>query len=341
MRAYRIDILKGILTIQMILAHCIQFYVDMERDRAAFHVSEYINLTTFSGFFFCFGYASCLAYFNKEWRDAAGRLMKNALRLLMGFYLSSFCYVIFVERLPLRMDLVIELLLFRRLGKWSEFLFSFVLVMVLECVFFPLFTAKYNRSLLAMAAISILTCLLSYREAGSIPVKDGSMAFVVGSLAGGVNGSYFPVIPYSLYLVAGIYFARKQIGFQKLFMAIACAGTLWHTIDYVWISGQQPSRFPLSVSYLIGAALYVYLYYLLAIALERRESALPVRYLVAVGKNSLFYLLFSNLIIFAVTATKFYKKQMNYSVGLFVVILLVIWYLQGLCRGKTLRQGKN
>lgn len=192
-----------------------------------------------------------------------------------------------------------------------------------------------------MAAISILTCLLSYREVGSIPVKDGSMAFVVGSLAGGVNGSYFPVIPYSLYLVAGIYFARKQIGFQKLFMAIACAGTLWHTIDYVWISGQQPSRFPLSVSYLIGAALYVYLYYLLAIALERRESALPVRYLVAVGKNSLFYLLFSNLIIFAVTATKFYKKQMNYSVGLFVVILLVIWYLQGLCRGKTLRQGKN
>lgn len=124
-------------------------------------------------------------------------------------------------------------------------------------------------------------------------------------------------------------------------MAIACAGTLWHTIDYVWISGQQPSRFPLSVSYLIGAALYVYLYYLLAMALERRESALPVCYLAAVGKNSLFYLLLSNLIIFAVTATKFYKKQMNYSVGLFVVILLVIWYLQGLCRGKALRQGKN
>ena len=82
------------------------------------------------------------------------------------------------------------------------------------------------------------------------------------------------------------------------------------------------------------AALFVYLYYLLAAALENKAQKLCVRYLTGVGKNSLFYLLLSNLIIFAVTASKFYRKEINYSIGLFLVILSVIWYLQGICKGR-------
>ncbi len=340
MRARRIDILKGILTIQMILAHCIQFYVDFGKDRTALLISEYINLTTFSGFLFCFGYASCLAYFSKEWREASGRLMKNVLRLLAGYYLSGFCYVIFVEKIPLRLDLVLEILLFGRLAKWSEFLFSFALIMLLECIFFPLFTGKYKWSLPALTIISVLTCLLSYREAGSIVIGNASGASIIGSLIGGTGGTYFPVIPYSLYFLAGIWFARRQFGFKKSILAIACIGTIWHTIDYVWISGQQPSRFPLSFSYLVGAAFYIYLYYLIATAMEKREETRIVCYLGNVGRSSLFYLLLSNLIIFAVTATKFYKREMNYSIGLFLVTLMVIGYLQRLCREKRLPEKK-
>lgn len=330
MRARRIDILKGILTLQMILAHCIQFYVDLGRDQTALYLSEYINLTTFSGFLFCFGYASGLSYFGKEWREAAGRLLRNALRLLCGFYVSSFCYVIFVERIPLRLDLALEILLLKRLAGWSEFLFSFALIMLLECILFPLFTEKCKWGLPVMAVISILTCLLPHREAGSI----------IGSLIGGMGGTYFPVIPYGLYLLAGIWFSRKQMGFRKLIFALACSGTIWHTIDYVWISGGQPSRFPLSFSYLVGAALFVYLYYLLAMAIERKEI-LPVRYLADVGKNSLFYLLLSNLVVFSVTATKFYRKEMKYSIGLFFIILFLLWYLQGLCKGRERSHSKK
>ena len=73
---------------------------------------------------------------------------------------------------------------------------------------------------------------------------------------------------------------------------------------------------------------------LLAAALENKAQKLCVRYLTGVGKNSLFYLLLSNLIIFAVTASKFYRKEINYSIGLFLVILSVIWYLQGICKGR-------
>lgn len=335
MRVRRIDILKGILTLQMILAHCIQFYVDLGRNPVALHISDYINLTTFSGFLFCFGYASHLAYFRKEWKEAAGRIFKNALRLLAAFYISSFCYVVFVEKIPLRLDLALEILLLKRLAGWSEFLFGFALVMLLAGILFPLHQEKCKWGLPVMAALSILTCLVLQPGTGRfIAVDKGSGASFAGSLAGGIEGAYFPVIPYGIYFLAGIWFARKQAGFRKIIFALACVGTLWHTIDYLWISGGQPSRFPLSFSFLAGAALFVYLYYLLAAALENKAQKLCVRYLTGVGKNSLFYLLLSNLIIFAVTASKFYRKEINYSIGLFLVILSVIWYLQGICKGR-------
>lgn len=323
MRSHRIDILKGILTLQMIFARCIQFYVDLGKNQTALYISEYINLTTFSGFLFCFGYASGLSYLEKDWPEAARRLFRNALRLLAGFFISSFCYVIFVEKIPLRADLILEILLFKRLAGWSEFLFSFALIMLLESILFPFFTKRYRWGLPIVAVISILTCLLPQREAGSI----------VGSLIGGTGGAYFPAIPYAIYLLAGIWFAQNQTGFNKSIFILACGCGIWHNIDYIWISGRQPSRFPLSFSFLVGAAFFVYLYYLFAISLEKRADVLLVRYLTDVGKNSLFYLLLSNLIIFSVTATKFYKKEMLYSIGLFFVILLLIRFLQGLCKG--------
>ena len=328
MYAKKIDILKGLLTLQMIFAHCIQFYVDMEKNTVALHISEYINLTTFSGFLFCFGYVSYLAYFRKERREASWRLLSNAGKLLAGYYVSCFCYVIFVERLPLRMDMALDLILLKRLSGWSEFLFSFALVMVIEFLLFPLFAEKKKWGLLVMTLVSVLACFFPHREVGSI----------MGSLIGGYGGTFFPVIPYGIYLLAGIWMAKEQIKFKKSIFVAACAGTIWHTIDYIWISCTQPSRFPLSFSYLVGASLFIYLYYLLAIVLEEKKEGRFVCYLKNVGKNSLFYLLVSNLMIFSLRATSFYKKSMVYSVSLFLVLLLMIGYLGRIVRGDDRKQ---
>lgn len=322
MYAKRIDIVKGLLTLQMIFAHCIQFYTDLEKNRTALHISEYINLTTFSGFLFCFGYASYLAYFRKERREASRRLLGNAGKLLVSYYISCFCYVIFVEKLPFRLDMVWELLTLKRLAGWSEFLFSFALVMVLELLLFPLFTEKYKWGIGVMGATAILSCFLPYREVGSI----------VGSLAGGYGGTFFPVIPYSIYLLAGVWIAKTQTGFRKSVFIIALAGTIWHVIDYIWISGMQPSRFPLSFAFLVGAAFFLYLYYLLAVLLERKVEGAAAHYLTKVGKNSLFYLLLSNLIIFSLRASSFYRKSMIYSMGLFFILLLIVGYLKGIVK---------
>lgn len=326
--AKRIDIVKGILTLQMVFAHCIQFYTDLEKNTVALHLSEYINLTTFSGFLFCFGYVSYLAYFRKERREVSRRLLGNAGKMLVSYYVSCFCYVIFVEKLPLRADVVWELLALKRLAGWSEFLFSFALVMAMELILFPLFTEKKKWALPVMAVAAVLFCFLPYREVGSI----------VGSLIGGCGGTFFPVIPYGVYLIAGVWIARERIGFRKSIFVVAFMGTVWHIIDYIWISGTQPSRFPLSFSYLAGAAFFLYLYYLLAVMLEEKTDLLFVRYLTNVGKNSLFYLLVSNLIIFSVKASVFYKKSMLYSAGLFLVIIMVIGYLKQIVRGDGRKQ---
>ena len=52
-----VDVMKGILVLQMVLCHCIQFFCD-DANLAVHVLRDYINLTTFSGFFFAFGVTS-------------------------------------------------------------------------------------------------------------------------------------------------------------------------------------------------------------------------------------------------------------------------------------------
>ena len=83
-RRREIDICKGILTVTMILCHCIQFFGN-ETEGVQKILADVINLATFSGFLFCFGYVSDIAYYRKEWKESAGKMLKNAVRLLAAF----------------------------------------------------------------------------------------------------------------------------------------------------------------------------------------------------------------------------------------------------------------
>ena len=64
-RNREIDICKGILTVTMILGHCIQFFGFEEQGVQKILVNV-INLTTFSGFLFCFGFVSNLLIMRTE-----------------------------------------------------------------------------------------------------------------------------------------------------------------------------------------------------------------------------------------------------------------------------------
>ena len=76
------------LTVAMMLYHCIQFFGKEEYGFQKILVNL-INLSTFSGFMFCFGYTNQIAYYQKEWKNSFGKMLKNVCRMLIAFYISG------------------------------------------------------------------------------------------------------------------------------------------------------------------------------------------------------------------------------------------------------------
>jgi hypothetical protein len=322
MRDKTIDCFKGILTIQMILAHCLQFYCNLDAERGWRFLSEYINLTTFSGFVFAFGYVSYLAYAKEQFPNALKKIVKNIARLLLAFYISSFTYVIFIERMPFRMDRILEIVLIKRLAGWSEFLLSFAGVMLITIPLLRLIKNQNKKLLVIIGGISIVACFLPPKE----------VAPIVGLFIGGYGSAYYPVIPYYLYFVIGVYFVRKEIKFNWFVMAVAIMGMVYTIFDAFVLSKGWPSRFPLSLGWLLGGLLFLYGYYLLSRFLGAKKYFF---WLSEIGKYSLSYLLLSNIIIFALKQSKFFKISSSFSLGLFLIIMIILWYITGLVKGKV------
>lgn len=320
MRYEKIDILKGILVLQMIYGHCLQFFADAENSFAVAAI-RYVNLTTFSGFMFCFGFVSYRAYFEREFHEAAPRILKNVVRCLMAFYISSMSYVIFVEKMPLRWEYVSEIVCLKRLAGWSEFLLSFALIMLLEFALHPLLKQKNNKILYILFVIALLSVYIA--KVPRIPI--------VASFIDGTDGAFFPIIPYSFYFFIGIYLAQNEYVFRKEVAAAAIFGSLLYVVSF-GMNHMEPSRFPLSVQYLLGGLGIVYFYFLLAERISNRRETVIVKWVKSIGRNSLFYLLMSNILIFAITASLFYRKNLSYATCLYAVLLIFIGYMTRICR---------
>ena len=91
-----IDLLKAILTLNMILTHTFQLILgtDIRPININNRIIIYINLTTFSGFLFCFGYSSYIAYICKDKKEVRLKLIRNIIKLLFAFYISGISYYI-------------------------------------------------------------------------------------------------------------------------------------------------------------------------------------------------------------------------------------------------------
>ena len=95
----------------------------------------------------------------------------------------------------------------------------------------------------------------------------------------------------------------------KLFFGAAslCTPCFWYCGKYYGL----PGRFPPTALFIGGGALGVWIYHLLAGALGKIKSVTiigtiigkPVEVLSFIGRNSLYYLLMSNILIFAVAGS--------------------------------------
>lgn len=120
-RAPSLDLLKTLLVAGMISAHVVQLIAE-EPPRAARVWSDYINLVTFSGFLLAFGIGAGLGGSRSK---SVGRRLRPALAMLLAVWVSSFGFLLLVERAPLDRFVVREVLTTEALFGWSEFLTSF------------------------------------------------------------------------------------------------------------------------------------------------------------------------------------------------------------------------
>lgn len=319
-RNQEIDIMKGLLTLAMILCHCLQFFGREDRgvDKILVNV---INLTTFSGFLFCFGFVCCLAYFQGDTRRGVVHMLRNMIRLLLAFYISGIAYMAFKEQKIFRKDFIWEILTLRRYPGWSEFLASFAAVLLVGAVFLPVWQRVNGWVVLGAVLVSFLGCYLPYGK-----VTNSWLALFIGS----ESYTTFPVLQYGVYFVAGVWAAkRKKWPDWKLLIGamVLSAPCIW----YYWKFKELPGRFPPSALFIGGGAIGVGLYHVLAGALGKiRTLAVigkPVEALSFIGRNSLYYLLMSNLLIFAVAGSKFSYRDNAYAYGFYLVLLAILTYL--------------
>ena len=98
------------------------------------------------------------AYYRNGWKESAGKMLKNAVRILIAFYISGMAYVAFVERKIFRWDFIAEVLLLKKFPGWSEFLVSFAAVLLVGILVFLVLKRMNGWILLGSFLLSV--CLL-------------------------------------------------------------------------------------------------------------------------------------------------------------------------------------
>ena len=286
-------------------------------------ISKFINLISFSGFLFAFGYANYFAYFSKDFQSVKWRMFKTGLKILTAFYISGIAFIILLEKKAIHLLDIIKIILLADIPGYSEFLASFAVITLLALALFKLIkTILSNKLYFWLLNIFLLfTTFISYER---ITINQ------IGLLIGTNKFACFPVIQYSPLYLIGIYFARHQIKFNRMALLISSAFTL-SFISYLLYTHKLPNRFPPSLFWIVGSALFLYIYFLGSNLLAAKLKKIEL--LDKLGKNVLFYLLVSNIFIFAI-----HSIYGNMSWGIIKIFLLtaailfVIDYLQDITR---------
>ncbi|AOZ93660.1 hypothetical protein [Paenibacillus crassostreae] len=295
-REREIDIFKGLLVLGMIYCHCLQFFSDQMIFPQGQQFIDVINLITFSGFVFSFGYVCQLAYYSKPFSRVWHRMLVTAIKTLLAFYISGTAFRLFIDKRPLEWNTIRPILLLSDMPGWSEFLSSFTYLIVLGLLLFVPLKWVIGRKWMgfSMAGILLLTTFIPY---------EAIQVVALAPLLGTRDFASFPVMQYFSYYLLGMLFARYRIAWDLRVLAgavIASGAFVWK-----WLSSANaslPERFPPSIWWVVGPALLLYGYYLLSRLMEKYP--LPFFPLEAIGRNVLWYLVMSNVLIFALKSNQ-------------------------------------
>ncbi len=298
MRERSIDVGRGLLVLLMVYCHVLQFFADTQLFALASRLIDAVNLLAFPSFVFFFGRTVALAYLKKPYLKALPGMLRTFARTLCAFYLSGIGYRVLRENKAFSAGTVRRVLTLSDIPGWSEFLISFALFMLLTAVLFGGLRALARRPLLALAAgaACVACCLIPYER-----VTSTQAALLIG----GTQFSFFPVVQYAPYFLAGIVFTGASRAVRMALLALSAAASAAGAA-YAAMLGGLPSRFPPHWAWILlpalgTAALCALSYGLCALRAPALSRALEVLRgaLSGVGGRSLYYLVSSNLVLFA------------------------------------------
>ena len=320
-RDARMDILKGLLVVGMVYCHVLQFFGAADIFPVEDILTNFVNIVTFSGFVFVYGYLGELAYFEKGLKKSWARLLRGSGKAYLAFVISGATFRILREHKRFSQETILGILGLRDIPGWSEFLIAFALIPLVALILWKPLNALVSRKKLfwVVAALLPLTGLIPYERVGSVQL---------GLLVGGHQFAFFPVLQYFFLYLLGMYFRRHRVGFDWRMLAGSALLT-GGALAYTFVAQGLPGRFPPTPLWLVMPLLPLYLYFLLAtgwasarvpsaglkgllnrVGWKQRaealpgELALPSRALTNLGRNSLFYLLGSNLTIFVLAGNR-------------------------------------
>lgn len=295
-RSADLDLFKTLLVWGMITAHCIQL-LTLRPPLAEQVISDFINLITFSGFLFAFGYGIGLSKSggSKSWWQR----LKPVLMLLAATYVSELAFTFLVDRHLLTSDLLVSVFSLSRLYGWSEFLASFFVLYLIIALIRPLLVAIASNWLTLLVAV--LVCFASTWIVISLDVP------LLATLVGTTDFASFPLLAYLPWFLVGIAFGRRPEQPGVVASAMAAAASAAFAYDVWHYGGQLPGRFPPTVLWVVGPALILLVYLASARWLTRTIAIPPI--LLGPGRHVLAALLISNLIIFSL------RWAVHYQIG--------------------------
>lgn len=294
-----IDVGRGVLVLLMVYGHVLQFFGDAQLFPLVSDLIGVVNLTVFGTFVFYFGATAELAYLKKPYFQTLPGMVKTGLRAYAAFCLSGIGYRVLRENKPFAVGTVRRVLTLSDIPGWSEFLIAFALYSLLLIVGFGAFRWLAGKPLaaLAVSAACVGCCLI---------VPYGAVPIPLALLIGGTKFSYFPVVQYMPYFLAGLLYARGERG---RLLAAAAACTAAGAVDFL-LHG-LPSRFPPDWGWILLPGLLTAAVVMLSRALcalsgsgVRRIADALCGVLGRLGGASLYYLLTSNLVLFTLAGKK-------------------------------------
>jgi hypothetical protein len=320
-RDFSLNYFKGFLVIGMIVAHAIQLLTNVGGIGKYFSV--YINLVTFSGFMFSFGYIYQAAYSTKEISFMFA--IKKMKTTLFAYYISAISWAILVDH-DTTWNRMLSIIVLINPSPYSEFLLAFFLMTGVYFSLRPVLTrlTSTTTTLVVTCAILLLLSLIPFGNyyptidiAGNKVVAD----YYIGLLVGSPQSSYFPILQYLIFFILGLSFKRSNINFSWPVLGVSVIGLLLMGA-YRIAFHEMPARFPPSPLWIAGSFFFIYIYLLVS---KNIKSSWLSSYLNQIGENTIVYLVLSNVFLFALSATG--KYTTTAACGFAVAIMLTTGYL--------------